>query len=103
MAGRCASISSGCQRHQRPGLEGTQQLAAGRCERDSKHLGDSMQAVILAGGLGTRLWPLTKTVPKPKVPVAGDPYLEHQLRMLKKPTILDIVLLTGYFGEKVGE
>jgi NDP-sugar pyrophosphorylase family protein len=62
-----------------------------------------MQAVILAGGLGTRLWPLTKTVPKPMVPVAGVPYLEHQLRLLKKQSILDIVLLTGYLGEQVQE
>jgi len=62
-----------------------------------------MQAVILAGGLGTRLWPLTRTVPKPMVPVAGVPYLEHQLRLLKKQSILDIVLLTGYLGEQVEE
>src|SRR5258708_32930583 len=62
-----------------------------------------MKAVILAGGLGTRLWPLTRTVPKPMVPVAGVPYLEHQLRLLKKQSILDIVLLTGYLGEQVEE
>jgi mannose-1-phosphate guanylyltransferase len=62
-----------------------------------------MQAVILAGGLGTRLWPLTKTVPKPMVPVAGVPYLEHQLRLLRKQSILDILLLTGYLGEVVEE
>src|ERR1700733_465197 len=60
-----------------------------------------MQAVILAGGLGTRLWPLTKTVPKPMVPVAGVPYLEHQLRLLKKQAIGDVVLLTGYLGEQI--
>jgi NDP-sugar pyrophosphorylase family protein len=62
-----------------------------------------MQAVILAGGLGTRLWPLTKTVPKPMVPVAGVPYLEHQLRLLKQQSICDVVLLTGYLGEEVEE
>ena len=62
-----------------------------------------MQAVILAGGLGTRLWPLTKTVPKPMVPVAGVPYLEHQLRLLARQGILDVVLLTGYLGEQVEE
>jgi NDP-sugar pyrophosphorylase family protein len=60
-----------------------------------------MQAVILAGGLGTRLWPLTKIVPKPMVPVAGVPYLEHQLRILKEQGIHDIVLLTGYLGEQI--
>lgn len=60
-----------------------------------------MQAVILAGGLGTRLFPLTKTVPKPMVPVAGVPYLEHQLRELRRQGIGDIVLLTGYLGEQI--
>lgn len=60
-----------------------------------------MQAVILAGGLGTRLWPVTKEVPKPMVPVAGVPYLEHQLRLLARQEIRDVVLLTGYLGEQV--
>lgn len=60
-----------------------------------------MQAVILAGGLGTRLRPLTKTVPKPMVPVAGAPYLEHQLRLLATQSITDIVLLTGYLSEQI--
>ena len=62
-----------------------------------------MQAVILAGGLGTRLWPLTKTVPKPMVPVAGVPYLEHQLRLLEKQGIHSILILTGYLGEQIEE
>ena len=60
-----------------------------------------MQAVILAGGLGTRLWPLTKTVPKPMVPVGDTPYLEHQLRLLREQSITDIVLLIGYLGEQI--
>jgi NDP-sugar pyrophosphorylase family protein len=62
-----------------------------------------MQCVILAGGLGTRLWPLTRTVPKPMVPVAGVPYLEHQLRLLKSQSISDVVMLTGYLGEQIEE
>ncbi|MFG0262388.1 MAG: nucleotidyltransferase family protein [Novipirellula sp. JB048] len=60
-----------------------------------------MQAVILAGGLGTRLWPLTQTVPKPMVPIAGAPYLEHQLRLLQQQSITEIVLLTGYLSEQI--
>jgi len=60
-----------------------------------------MQAVILAGGLGTRLWPLTSQVPKPLVPVAGVPYLEHQLKLLARQSIRDILILTGYLGEQV--
>jgi mannose-1-phosphate guanylyltransferase len=62
-----------------------------------------MQAVILAGGLGTRLWPVTKQIPKPMVPIAGAPYLEHQLRFLAKQRITDVVLLTGYLGSQIEE
>lgn len=60
-----------------------------------------MQIVILAGGLGTRLWPLTKEVPKPMVPVAGLPYLEHQLRLLARQGLTDILILTAYLGEQI--
>ena len=60
-----------------------------------------MQVVILAGGLGTRLWPLTKDVPKPMVPVAGAPYLEHQLRLLAKQNLRDVLILTAYLGEQI--
>jgi NDP-sugar pyrophosphorylase family protein len=60
-----------------------------------------MQAVILAGGLGTRLWPVTRATPKPMVCVAGVPYLEHQLRLLRQQDITDVVLLIGYLGEQV--
>jgi len=60
-----------------------------------------MQVVILAGGLGTRLWPVTKRVPKPLVPVAGAPYMEHQIRLLARQSLTDIVVLTGYLGEQI--
>ena len=60
-----------------------------------------MQAVILAGGLGTRLGPLTATLPKPMVPVAGVPYLRHQLLLLKRQSICDVLLLTGYLGQAI--
>ena len=60
-----------------------------------------MQAVILAGGLGTRLGPLTRKMPKPMVPVAGVPYLEHQLRLLARQSFRDVLLLTGYLGDQI--
>lgn len=60
-----------------------------------------MQAVILAGGLGTRLLPLTEAIPKPMVQVAGSPYLEHQLRLLAEQDIREVLLLTGYLGEQI--
>jgi NDP-sugar pyrophosphorylase family protein len=59
------------------------------------------QVVILAGGLGTRLRPVTTQIPKPMVPVAGVPYLEHQLRLLATQNLRDVVLLTGYLGEQI--
>ena len=60
-----------------------------------------MQTVILAGGLGTRLWPVTKEIPKPMVPVAGIPYLEHQLRLLARQSLTKVLLLTGYLGDQI--
>ncbi len=60
-----------------------------------------MQAVILAGGLGTRLGSLTRKIPKPMVPVAGVPYLEHQLRLLSRQSFRDVLLLTGYLGDQI--
>ena len=60
-----------------------------------------MQAVILAGGLGTRLGEITKRIAKPMVRVAGKPYLERQLTALARQGITDILLLTGYLGEQI--
>jgi mannose-1-phosphate guanylyltransferase len=60
-----------------------------------------MQAIILAGGLGTRLLPLTEAIPKPMAMVAGAPYLEHQLRLLAQQNIRDVLLLTGYLGDQI--
>ena len=60
-----------------------------------------MQVVILAGGLGTRLLPLTAQVPKPMVPVNGVPFLEHQLRLLASQDLTDVLILTGYLGEQI--
>jgi len=62
-----------------------------------------MQAVILCGGLGTRLRPLTLNIPKPMVQVAGRPFMEHQLRYLARFGIEDALILTGYKGEVVEE
>ena len=62
-----------------------------------------MQAVILAGGLGTRLGELTRSIPKPMMPVAGRPYLDHQLRELARQQLTDVVLLTGYLSEQIEE
>ena len=55
-----------------------------------------MYALILAGGKGERLRPLTDTLPKPMVPVCGKPILEHQVEWLKAGGITDVVFLAGY-------
>src|SRR4030042_1009698 len=58
-------------------------------------------AIVLAGGLGTRLKPITETIPKPMVLINGKPFLEYKLEALKKYGIKDIILCIGYLGEKI--
>ncbi len=59
-----------------------------------------MQAVIMAGGFGTRLHPLTCNIPKPMVPLNNVPIIEHVIRLLKGYGITDIVVLL-YFQPEV--
>ena len=63
----------------------------------------SMKAVILAGGLGTRLRPLTENIPKPLLPISQKPIIEHAILNFKKHGILDIVLSIGYKADKIKE
>ena len=62
-----------------------------------------MQAVILAGGLGTRLRPLTHEIPKVLVPVCERPFLHYILDMLSENSITDIVLCVGHLQDQVVE
>jgi len=59
------------------------------------------QAVILAGGLGTRLQPITNTIPKPMIEFHGKPFLEYLLEMLLDQGFKKVVILLGYLPEKV--
>jgi len=61
------------------------------------------QALILVGGLGTRLRPHTEQVPKPMVEIEGRPFLEFKIESLRKHGIKDFILLVGHKGEKVEE
>jgi len=62
---------------------------------------DPMKAVIMAGGFGTRLKPLTNKLPKPMVPVVNRPMMEHILLLLRKHRIHDITSLLFYHPEKI--
>ena len=63
----------------------------------------NVQAVILAGGLGTRMRPVTETIPKPMISVAGKPFLQHQLELLRSSGVDRSLLLVAYLGEKIEE
>lgn len=56
---------------------------------------------ILAGGLATRLQPLTSKVPKAMLEVAGEPFIAHQLRLLRREGIIRVVLCVGYLAEQI--
>ena len=58
-----------------------------------------MKALILAGGLGTRLRPLTNTRPKHLLPIAGRPHIEHIFDLLQRHGVDEVVLLTSYLAE----
>ena len=58
------------------------------------------QAVILAGGAGTRLMPLTKYNPKPLIDINGKPFISHLLDVLEKNNFKEVIILTGYQGKK---
>ncbi|HEU5081517.1 MAG TPA: nucleotidyltransferase family protein [Opitutaceae bacterium] len=62
-----------------------------------------LPVAILAGGLATRLRPITEKIPKLLVEVAGEPFFSHQIRLLKKQRLTRLVLCVGYLGEKIVE
>jgi NDP-sugar pyrophosphorylase family protein len=63
----------------------------------------TLPVAVLAGGLATRLWPMTQSIPKSLVDVAGKPFAVHQIELLKRAGVGQIVYCIGYLGEMVRE
>ena len=61
----------------------------------------NLPVAILAGGLAKRLRPLTESIPKLLIEVAGEPFFTHQIRLLKKSGLTKIVLCIGHLGEMI--
>ncbi|MGH9191101.1 MAG: sugar phosphate nucleotidyltransferase, partial [Acidimicrobiales bacterium] len=57
-----------------------------------------MKAVIMAGGEGTRLRPLTSNAPKPMMPIANAPMMEHIVRLLHRHGFEEIVVTVAFMG-----
>ncbi|HEY7312556.1 MAG TPA: nucleotidyltransferase family protein [Gemmataceae bacterium] len=60
-----------------------------------------VSAALLVGGLATRLRPITATIPKAMVEVAGRPFIDHQLALLRRNGIRRVVLCLGHLGEQI--
>jgi mannose-1-phosphate guanylyltransferase/phosphomannomutase len=60
-----------------------------------------MKGVIMAGGRGSRLMPLTKHIPKPLVPIVDKPVMWYIIRLMQRAGIRDIAVTLGYMGEKI--
>jgi len=60
-----------------------------------------MKAVILAGGMGTRMRPLTYVIPKPMLPIGGKPLLEHTIRYLKSYGLKELVVCVAYLKNHI--
>jgi mannose-1-phosphate guanylyltransferase len=72
-------------------------------EVDHRKVNRPEQAVILCGGLGTRMRPYTNTMPKPMVTCNGKPFLWHLLHQLHENGVCRFFLLTGYRAEQIEE
>ncbi|GMO64564.1 MAG: HAD-IIIA family hydrolase [Treponemataceae bacterium] len=64
---------------------------------------NTIKTVITAGGKGTRIASIASDIPKPMIPIAGKPILEHQIKCLKENKLCDIIIIVGHLGEKITE
>src|SRR5206468_2608398 len=63
----------------------------------------TVPVALLAGGMATRLRPITETIPKAMVEVAGRPFIDHQLDLLRRNGIRRVVMCLGYRGRQLEE
>ena len=61
----------------------------------------SPTTATLAGGLATRLRPITEKIPKALVEVAGKPFLDHQIELLRRNGLTELVVCVGHLGEMI--
>jgi NDP-sugar pyrophosphorylase family protein len=59
------------------------------------------QVVVLSGGLATRMRPMTETIPKALIEIAGKPFVYHQLKLLKAKGVSRVVMCLGYLGHMI--
>ena len=62
-----------------------------------------MQCLVLAGGLATRMRPLTETIPKSLIPILGKPFIDYQLDWLAQGGVTNVVLSIGFLGDQIEE
>lgn len=60
-----------------------------------------LPVVILAGGLATRLYPVTQRIPKALIEIAGRPFIDHQLELLREKGVTQIIICVGHLGEMI--
>ncbi|MCK4826201.1 nucleotidyltransferase family protein [bacterium] len=61
----------------------------------------SLPVAILAGGMATRLMPITEKIPKALIDINGVPFISHQLRLLRSQGIVRVIICAGYLGEMI--
>ena len=76
--------------------------ASDSISKEPRRLSSNMPPVaLLAGGLALRLRPQTLKVPKAMIEVAGEPFIAHQMRLMRREGVPRVVLCVGYLGEEI--
>ena len=57
--------------------------------------------ILLAGGLATRLRPITESIPKSMIKIVGKPFVDHQLHLLKSKGVTSVLICVGYLSEQI--